>query len=195
MVRISEAITKDHKRLKDLYDTIVSSEDTDEQTRFQNQFTWELARHAVAEELVVHPAIEKVLPEGKSTTDRDRREHSTVSQLKQSQEFMADLSQIKEMLDVFQRLNSSDPRFLSTITVLMDGLTQHMSDETVELIDLEAHLDIDESEELAESLNRTKIFVPSLPHPNMPDRPPYETAAGLLTAPLDQLQGLFKQWA
>lgn len=79
MVRISEAITEDHRELESLYRTIVNSEDADEQTRFQNQFTWELAQHAVAEELVVHPAIEKVLPDGKETTDRGRREHSTVS--------------------------------------------------------------------------------------------------------------------
>lgn len=81
MVRISEAITKDHQDLESLYKAIVTSEDVDEQKRFQDQFTWELARHAVAEELVVHPAIEKVLPDGKETTDRDRREHSTVRTL------------------------------------------------------------------------------------------------------------------
>lgn len=81
MVRISEAITKDHQDLESLYKAILTSEDADEQKRFQDQFTWELARHAVAEELVVHPAIEKVLPDGKETTDRDRREHSTVRTL------------------------------------------------------------------------------------------------------------------
>lgn len=81
MVRISEAITKDHQDLESLYKAILTSEDVDEQKRFQDQFSWELARHAVAEELVVHPAIEKVLPDGKETTDRDRREHSTVRTL------------------------------------------------------------------------------------------------------------------
>jgi hemerythrin superfamily protein len=78
MVRISEAITEDHRKLEYLYETIIHSEDNDEQTRFQNQFTWELARHAVAEELIVYPAIEKGVPDGKEITDRDRREHATV---------------------------------------------------------------------------------------------------------------------
>lgn len=81
MVRISEALTEDHQKLEYFYETIVNSEDEDEQTRFQNQFTWELARHAVAEELVVYPAIEKVIPEGNQITDRNRREHSTVGDL------------------------------------------------------------------------------------------------------------------
>lgn len=79
MVRVSEVIKDDHRKLESYYNIIVNSEDEDEQTRFQNQFTWELARHAVAEELVVFPAIEKHVPAGKSKTDDDRREHSTVS--------------------------------------------------------------------------------------------------------------------
>ena len=79
MVRISEAIKDDHRKLESYYNIIVNSEDEDEQTRFQNQFTWELARHAVAEELVVFPALEKVRPDGKAKTDDDRREHSAAS--------------------------------------------------------------------------------------------------------------------
>ena len=98
------------------------------------------------------------------------------------------------MLDVFQGLSCSDPRFLPTITLLMDGLAQHMRDETIDLVKLESFLTVGESGELAESLNRTKIFVPSQSHPNLPDKPPYETAAGLITAPLDHLRDLFKKW-
>jgi hypothetical protein len=98
------------------------------------------------------------------------------------------------MLDVFQDLNCSDPRFLPTITLLMDGLTRHMRDETIDLVSLESCLSSEESEALAESLNRTKIFVPSQSHPHIPDKPPYETAVGLITAPLDHLRDLFKKW-
>lgn len=78
MVRISEAIKDDHRRLESYYNIIVNSEDEDEQTRFQNQFTWELARHAVAEELVVFPALENVRSDSKGNIDDDRREHSAV---------------------------------------------------------------------------------------------------------------------
>jgi hypothetical protein len=98
------------------------------------------------------------------------------------------------MLDVFQDLNCSDPRFVPTITLLMDGLNRHMRDETIDLVDLESGITTEESEALAESLNRTKIFVPSHSHPNIPDKPPYETAAGLIAAPLDHLRNLFKKW-
>ncbi|OQE47218.1 hypothetical protein PENCOP_c001G05840 [Penicillium coprophilum] len=179
MVRISEAIKDDHRKLESCYNIIANSEDEDEQTRFQNQFTWELARHAVAEELVVFPALEKLRPEGKAKTDDDRREHSA----------------LKEMLDVFQDLNCSDPRFIPTITMLIEGLAQHMQDEEAnDLVILEESLTSDESEKLANSLNRTKIFVPSRSHSYDLDQPRYETAASLLSAPLDHLQDLFRKW-
>lgn len=81
MVRVSEAIKDDHRKLESCYNIIVNSEDEEEQTQFQNQFTWELARHAVAEELIVFPAIEKHVPDGKAKIDDDRREHSAASDL------------------------------------------------------------------------------------------------------------------
>ncbi|KAJ5335913.1 uncharacterized protein N7506_003935 [Penicillium brevicompactum] len=174
MVRISEAITKDHQDLESLYKAILTSEDADEQKRFQDQFTWELARHAVAEELVVHPAIEKVLPDGKETTDRDRREHSTV----------------KQLLDVLQDLECSDKEYLPTLTALMDGFTEHMNQETIELLELESNIATKDSEKLTKLLRQTKIFVPS----SLYQEPPCESPAGLLTAPLDHLQTIFSKW-
>ena len=78
-VRISDAIRHDHRELKSFYDRIVKSTNPDEQTRFQNQFTWELARHSVGEELVVYPAFEKYLRGGEEMAERDRQEHQGVS--------------------------------------------------------------------------------------------------------------------
>ncbi|CAG7946533.1 unnamed protein product [Penicillium nalgiovense] len=179
MVRISEAIKDDHRKLESCYNIIVNSEDEDERTRFQNQFTWELARHSVAEELVLFPAMEKLRSDGKEKLDDDRREHSA----------------LKEQLYVFQDLNSSDPRFIPTITMMMEGLARHMQDEeTNDLVILEESLTSDESEKLAESLGRTKMFVPSRSHSYDLGNPHYETVADLLTAPLDHLRDLFRKW-
>jgi hemerythrin superfamily protein len=77
---ITDAITKDHRELKEYYDEIVNNPDNiDHQTRYGNQFTWELARHSVAEELLVYPALEKYLGDkGKEHADHDREEHHKV---------------------------------------------------------------------------------------------------------------------
>lgn len=80
MSTISAAITKDHRELEEYYKEVVDNpNDHDHQQRFGNQFTWELARHSVGEELVVYPALEKYLgKEGKEMAESDRKEHHTV---------------------------------------------------------------------------------------------------------------------
>lgn len=76
--RISEAIKQDHRDIESYYDKIVNSSDENEQTSFQNLFTWELARHSVGEELLVYPLFEKLLPDGIDMANKDRREHLMV---------------------------------------------------------------------------------------------------------------------
>jgi hypothetical protein len=75
---ISDTIKHGHVALCNGYNKILSTTDLDEKRRWQNQFTWDLARHAVGEELVVYPALEKVLADGKRVADRDRGGHQTV---------------------------------------------------------------------------------------------------------------------
>lgn len=77
--RISEAIKTDHREIEDYYNKILSSATETEKTKWQNQFTWELARHSIAEELVVYPQFEKSLPDGLAMADKDRKEHQSVS--------------------------------------------------------------------------------------------------------------------
>jgi hemerythrin-like domain-containing protein len=78
---VSEAITTDHRELEKYYNEVINSKDIDHQTRYGNQFTWELARHSVAEELIVYPAMEKYMgEEGKAHAEKDRKHHHKVSQ-------------------------------------------------------------------------------------------------------------------
>jgi hypothetical protein len=77
--RISELIKNDHRELENAYNKILSATNRDEQERWQNQFTWELARHSIGEELVVYPSMEKHLNNGRVMADQDRQEHQVVS--------------------------------------------------------------------------------------------------------------------
>lgn len=77
---VSAAVIKDHRELEEFYKNIVNAQDNEEAERWQNQFTWELARHSIAEELVVYPAFERNLGEkGKIMANKDRDEHQVVS--------------------------------------------------------------------------------------------------------------------
>jgi hypothetical protein len=82
-----------------------------------------------------------------------------------------------------------------TLEGLMRNLGIHARhEEDVDLPRLEELLSKEESVELAKSLDRVKIFVPSRSHPLAPTEPFFETAVGLLTAPIDLLADLFRKW-
>jgi hemerythrin superfamily protein len=81
MSTVSDPIIHDHKELNQYYNEVINNpNDHDHQERYGNQFTWELARHSIAEELVVYPAFEKYLgEEGKKMAESDRKQHHEVS--------------------------------------------------------------------------------------------------------------------
>jgi hypothetical protein len=58
------------------YEKARASGDLDTAAKFSHQLRWEIARHAVGEEIVVYPLMEEKLGEtGKKLTDHDRNEH------------------------------------------------------------------------------------------------------------------------
>jgi hypothetical protein len=79
MSTLSDVIKHDHRELEEYYDNILKATSPDEKVRWQNQFTWELARHSVGEEIVVYPVLQKQVSGGQQLADRDRAEHAKVS--------------------------------------------------------------------------------------------------------------------
>jgi hypothetical protein len=77
--KISETIKDDHRRIESAYNKILDAKDAEEKDKWRNQFTWELACHSIGEELVVYPAFEKFLTDGKKIADNDRLDHKIVS--------------------------------------------------------------------------------------------------------------------
>jgi hypothetical protein len=92
-------------------------------------------------------------------------------------------------------MQPSDPQFEPTLKALMKDLSEHIKEEeSNDLPKLEDSISAKESDDLSKSFARTKIFVPSRSHPSAPDKPPFETAVGLMTAPIDHLADLFRTW-
>ncbi|KAK2878234.1 hypothetical protein FQN49_001035 [Arthroderma sp. PD_2] len=178
--KISDAIKTDHRELEHYYQIIINSTDPGERTKYQNVFVWELARHSIGEELVLYPAMERLMgPEGERLANKDRQEHQLV----------------KEQLQVFQSTDASDPKFMNLIKGLMGNLADHIKEEeTIDLVKIEQVLDATESDKMAASFERTKMFVPTRSHPSTPNKPPFETAVGLLAAPIDKVADLFRSF-
>lgn len=92
-------------------------------------------------------------------------------------------------------MKAEDPEFLKTLQELFKDLKEHIQDEERnDLPALERQLDEDSSDAYARSFERTKLFVPTRSHPSAPDKPPFETVAGLMAAPLDKLMDLFRKF-
>ncbi|CAE6998171.1 hypothetical protein CFE70_000622 [Pyrenophora teres f. teres 0-1] len=180
---ITSAITHDHRALESSYREILSHPtDIDHQTRHGNQFTWELARHSVAEELLVYPAMEKYLgAAGKQHADADRAQHH----------------EVKELLKDFQNTDAGSSTYIPKLEKLWSVLKKHIEEEEREdLPMLEEALGKreGESEGLAKRFERTKMFVPSRAHPSAGENPYFEGPMGLLAAPIDHIADIFRKF-
>ncbi|KAH7165230.1 hypothetical protein EDB81DRAFT_640269 [Dactylonectria macrodidyma] len=179
---ISDVIIKDHRELETYYNEVLNTSDLDHQERYGNQFVWELARHSVGEELVVYPAFEKYLGHtGKMRADKDKEEHHKV----------------KELLKEFQKMKPKEYGYTPKLKEIWTLLSPHIEDEessdlpALEMV-LQEHAG--ESEAMANSFSRTKMFVPTRSHPSAGENPMFETAAGLMAAPMDRLADMFRKF-
>lgn len=70
--------------------------------------------------------------------------------------------QVKEKLYKFQKLKADDPDFEPTLRDLWQDLSEHIKDEeNNDLPALEKELSAADSESVANSFERTKMFVPT----------------------------------
>ncbi|KAL2194264.1 hypothetical protein P885DRAFT_71577 [Corynascus similis CBS 632.67] len=184
MSTISDVITKDHRELEQYYNEIINSNDHDHQERFGNQFTWELARHSVAEELLVYPAFEKHMGDkGHKMAESDRKEHHRV----------------KELLKQFQNMKPQQPEYIPKLKELWGVLSAHIEEEEHnDLPALESALtmvkEAGESENMAKKFGLTKALVPSRSHPSAGENPYFESALGMLAAPIDHIADIFRKF-
>ncbi|KAJ7866444.1 hypothetical protein B0H14DRAFT_2347455 [Mycena olivaceomarginata] len=178
---LTEAIKEDHQEMYEYHDNYKKfAGDADAQARWAHQLRWEIARHAVGEEIVVYPLMEKHLgEEGLKLTNHDREEHQHV----------------KEMLSTLEDMTPGTGEYDKIFERMMASLRAHNDDEEVkDLPLLEPRLGEDASKTAAAQFSLTKKFVPTRAHPNAPNRPPFETLAGFLTAPIDKLKDAFTKF-
>ncbi|KAJ3034141.1 hypothetical protein HDV00_005426 [Rhizophlyctis rosea] len=175
---IIDAVIDDHKEIQAYYEQyLANAGNAHEQQKWANQLAWEVARHSAAEELVLYPLLEKNLPDGKALADKDRAQHL---------EAKKDLAQL-------DKLKAGTQEFDSLIAKTIRDLREHIKEEEqIDLPKIAATLSAEESLKVGNEFQRTKHFVPTRAHPGARDKPPFETVAGLLAAPLDKLRDLLK---
>jgi hypothetical protein len=102
---------------------------------------------------------------------------------------------VKELLYEFQGLSPADEKFQSTLESLWSQLSKHIEgEEKDDLPLLENALPEGQGSSITKSFARTKMFTPTRSHPMAPDKPPFETVAGLMAAPIDKLGDMFRKF-
>lgn len=92
-------------------------------------------------------------------------------------------------------MKQSDPKFDSHLHAMAKDYEDHIKDEETNYLPrLENAIAVSESRTLAQEFERTKMFLPSRSHPAAPNKPPFETVAGLLAAPIDRLGDIFRKF-
>ncbi|PPQ79454.1 hypothetical protein CVT25_002616 [Psilocybe cyanescens] len=176
-----DAVADDHQEMYTYYDQYVKSTgDADAQERWSRQLTWEVARHAIGEELVIYPLMEKHLGEqGKKLADNDRAEHQ----------------EVKNLLYQLESLKPGTSEHAALLKNIVDHLKPHNdSEEQEDLPLLQKAIGEEGAVKAAASFTRTKKFAPTRSHPSAPNQPPFETLAGLMAAPIDKLKDMFSKF-
>jgi len=170
---LSEAIGEDHARLDYCYDQLKAAPTLQSRIEWRNQLAWNLARHAISEELTWYPAIERLLgQEGADMVALDRTQHQAV----------------KEDLYRLQSMSPDAADFDPLLEKLITDLHAHIEHEKSEdMPKTEEVLSREESQALARSFERTKMLTPTRSHPAAPNKPYLENFAALLAAPVDKL--------
>ncbi|KAI5777022.1 hypothetical protein EDC01DRAFT_624495 [Geopyxis carbonaria] len=184
---ISDALATDHRELEAYYSKMLDTSttgDLETRQRYQNQFSWLLAKHVVGEEIVVYPAYEKYLGAlGHATAVEERASHQRT----------------KEDLEYFQRIYPHSDEFEPKLRALMKELSKHIKKtEHEDLPKLESalvHGGKGDTMELAKSFRRTQMFLPSRAHPWQPNEGTlFETVSSLLATPIDVLGDMFRRY-
>jgi hypothetical protein len=105
--------------------------------------------------------------------------------------------QVKNLLKEFQNMHAESVDYVPKLKELWQVLSKHLKEE--EERDLPALEDAlrsveGESEKMASEFGLTKAFVPTRSHPSAGENPYFESAMGILAAPIDQIAGIFRKF-
>ncbi|KAG6326935.1 hypothetical protein ID866_12154, partial [Astraeus odoratus] len=178
--QLKDAIVHDHREIELYYDQYKKAVNVKDKDKWSNQLTWEVARHAAGEEIVVYPLFEKKLgEEGRKMAEKDRADHH----------------EIKVILSQMESYSVGTSEFDNAINKVIEVLKEHIKgEEEHDLPLLQSKLNPDESHAAERHFERTKALVPTRPHPLAPDKPPYETLAGFLALPIDKIKDLLSRF-
>jgi hemerythrin superfamily protein len=175
---VIEVLTQDHREAEEMFQELEAlmadgAANQDRRRTVVDRVTIELVRHAVAEEVVVYPAVkEKVSAE---EAERAKREHA----------------EAEETMKRLERLDPDDPSFDTEIRKLMSDIRTHVAEEEGEMFPhMREVMSQEELVGLGRKVEAIKKLAPTRPHPAVPNDPGARLAAGPAASLFDRLRDL-----
>ncbi|PYC70606.1 hemerythrin [Streptomyces tateyamensis] len=148
----------DHREVEQMFDQIQALPAGDAKRRdIADQFTIELVRHSVAEEMYLYPAVRDHVPGGDMIADRELKDHAAVERL------------LKEL----EQAPVEGAEFDALLTRIVAEVSEHVADEETNLFPaLSGVCSPDQLDQLGDKIRAAKKVAPTRPHPSAPDTPP-----------------------
>ncbi|MEU4348039.1 hemerythrin domain-containing protein [Streptomyces sp. NPDC023838] len=148
----------DHREVEEMFDRIRALPPRDEKRKdVADEFTIELVRHSVAEEMYLYPAVREHVPGGDAIADREIKDHATVEKL------------LKDL----EKASVGDAEFDTLVAQVISEVSAHIADEEKNLFPALAGVCSDEQlNDLGDKIRTAKKVAPTRPHPGAPSTPP-----------------------
>ncbi len=174
---VIDILTQDHREVEAMFIELealgspTGGAEAERRRELVDQVTIELVRHAVAEEVVVYPAVQdKVSAE---EAERAKREHA----------------EAEESLKQLEGLDPDDATFGEALRALMSEIREHVAEEEGQMFPhMRQMLGQDELAELGARVEAIKKIAPTRPHPSVPNEALPRLAAGPVAGLFDRLR-------
>jgi len=170
-------LKRDHRDVEQLFKRFEKAGDNAYRTKREivDSFIEELSRHAGIEELVMYPAIRQEVSRAEDDVLEALEEHHSV----------------KVTLQELEHLDPSHERFDAKVTVLIEHVRHHVTEEEQELFPkVRKKLGRHRLLELGAELRDARPHVPTRPHPASPDEPPANALIGGAAAVIDRARSV-----
>jgi len=175
MSDVTSIIENDHREVERLFAAYAAAATTEEKDRLVDEIRLGLAPHAVAEEILVYPALRRVVEDGQEQASHAIDEHQ----------------EIKRILSELDKMSSDDPLRDEKVVELQRAVEHHVEEEEGDLLpSLRAAVDPQRLEQMGEMFERMKPLLPTHPHPLVPGTATAQLLAGPLASVADRIRDL-----
>jgi hemerythrin superfamily protein len=169
MADVTQVLSDQHREVESLFEQFTATASTESQQDIVRTIIETLSRHSAVEEMTVYPAIAEEV--GQPAADSLLGEHQ----------------ELKELLAEIEKLGVSDPAWEQKVLQARTAVQEHVAEEERDVFPrFRSEVSADTLDELGSKIESQWKAAPTHPHPNAPNTPPANKAAGPVAGALDR---------